>query len=92
VRIRTPSHMSERVAGEQSSQHDGPAQSPSEAQSVAHHGSKEQEQAAQLIQKNYRGYRERRQLEGMGLDANSRWSEVYALSFYCRHKTDRYRP
>jgi hypothetical protein len=36
----------------------------------------EQEQAAQMIQRNYRGYRTRRQLNGMGLDAESRWDEV----------------
>lgn len=36
----------------------------------------EEKHAAQLIQRNYRGYRERRQLQGMGLDANSRWAEV----------------
>ncbi|KAI1605551.1 hypothetical protein PtrCC142_002263 [Pyrenophora tritici-repentis] len=36
----------------------------------------EQRQAAQLIQRNYRGYRERRQLQGMGLDANARWAEA----------------
>ena len=36
----------------------------------------EQEQAAQMIQRNYRGYRTRRQLNGMGLDASSRWEEV----------------
>ena len=47
-------------------------------------GSEEQEQAAQLIQRNYRGYRQRRQLQGMGLDANSRWTEVCAsLCFSC---------
>jgi hypothetical protein len=40
-------------------------------------GHKQQEDAAaQMIQRNYRGYRERRQLAGMGLDANARWSEV----------------
>jgi hypothetical protein len=39
-------------------------------------GSEEQKQAAQMIQRNYRGYRERRQLQGMGLDASARWAEV----------------
>jgi hypothetical protein len=39
-------------------------------------GSAEQKQAAQMIQRNYRGYRERRQLRGMGLDASARWAEV----------------
>ena len=35
-----------------------------------------QQQAAQMIQRNYRGYRERRQLQGIGLDASARWAEV----------------
>lgn len=33
--------------------------------------------AARLIQSNYRGYRTRRELDGNGLDANSRWSEAF---------------
>ncbi|KZM18592.1 hypothetical protein ST47_g10263 [Ascochyta rabiei] len=36
----------------------------------------EQQQAAQMIQRNYRGYRERRQLQGIGLDASARWAEA----------------
>jgi hypothetical protein len=36
----------------------------------------EQEQAAALIQRNYRGYRERRQLKGLGLSASTRWREA----------------
>lgn len=36
----------------------------------------EQNQAAEMIQRNYRGYRERRQLQGMGLDASTRWTEA----------------
>ncbi|KAJ4335361.1 hypothetical protein N0V87_006150 [Didymella glomerata] len=36
----------------------------------------EQQKAAQLIQRNYRGYRERRQLQGIGLDASARWAEA----------------
>ena len=39
-------------------------------------GEKRQQQAAELIQRNYRGYRSRRQLQGMGLDPNARWAEV----------------
>ncbi|KAB2106674.1 hypothetical protein AG0111_0g4887 [Alternaria gaisen] len=39
-------------------------------------GTDEQKQAAQMIQRNYRGYRERRQLQGMGLDASARWAEA----------------
>ena len=38
--------------------------------------SHEEEQAAQMIQRHYRGYRERRQLAGMGLDPSTRWVEV----------------
>jgi hypothetical protein len=37
--------------------------------------------AARMIQRNYRGYRERRQMRGMGLDASSRWAEVCLESF-----------
>lgn len=40
--------------------------------------SEEREKAAQLIQRNYRGYRARRQLQGIGLDASARWAEVRA--------------
>ncbi|KAJ4319418.1 hypothetical protein N0V94_003922 [Neodidymelliopsis sp. IMI 364377] len=40
-------------------------------------GDGEQQKAAQMIQRNYRGYRERRQLQGIGLDASARWAEVY---------------
>ncbi|KAF2459730.1 hypothetical protein BDY21DRAFT_336334 [Lineolata rhizophorae] len=36
----------------------------------------EEEAAAQVIQRNYRGYRERRQMQGLGLDASTRWLEV----------------
>lgn len=36
----------------------------------------EQKQAAVVIQRHYRGHRERRQLQGMGLDASARWAEV----------------
>ena len=39
-------------------------------------GTEEQKKAAKIIQRNYRGYRERRQLQGLGLDASARWAEV----------------
>ncbi|KAF1932454.1 uncharacterized protein M421DRAFT_417170 [Didymella exigua CBS 183.55] len=42
----------------------------------------EQQNAAQLIQRNYRGYRERRQLQGIGLDASARWAEVRLQTFH----------
>lgn len=43
---------------------------------ATHESGREQQQAAQMIQRNYRGYRERRQLQGIGLDASARWAEV----------------
>ncbi|KAF2201779.1 hypothetical protein GQ43DRAFT_350841, partial [Delitschia confertaspora ATCC 74209] len=51
---------------------------PESRSSIAppHEHSPEQKEAAQLIQRNYRGYRTRRQLAGMGLDASTRWAEV----------------
>lgn len=33
-------------------------------------------QAASLLQRTYRGHRERRQLQGLSLDPTSRWTEV----------------
>ncbi|OJD32906.1 iq calmodulin-binding motif protein [Diplodia corticola] len=36
----------------------------------------EEAAAAALIQRNYRGYKQRRELAGMGLDASTRWVEV----------------
>ncbi|KFY49893.1 hypothetical protein V496_09725 [Pseudogymnoascus sp. VKM F-4515 (FW-2607)] len=42
--------------------------------------------AAQLIQRNYRGYRERRQMRGWGLDSGSRWVEAFKEARY-RHLT-----
>lgn len=46
-------------------------------QAVQRSKSKEdQSNAAQLIQKNYRGYRDRRALQGYGLDPTTRWIEV----------------
>lgn len=51
------------------------------AGNVARHETDDkQEHAAQMIQRNYRGYRERRQLQGIGLDASARWAEVQAPS------------
>lgn len=43
-----------------------------------------EEEAARRIQRNYRGYRERRQLNGYGLDASARWAEV------CSHIRKKY--
>lgn len=36
----------------------------------------EESQAAQTIQRNYRGYRQRRENDGLGLDPNQRWDEA----------------
>lgn len=82
--------MSEPEVGQQPSGRDAPArnntveavQSPP-AQLGGSSEEQEQVQAAQLIQKNYRGYRSRRQMQGMGLDANSRWSEVRSSFVPC---------
>jgi hypothetical protein len=38
--------------------------------------------AAGLIQRNYRGYRARRQMKGMGLDPSSRWVEAVREARY----------
>ena len=35
--------------------------------------------AARVLQRTYRGHRERRQLRGMGLDPSTRWTEVCSL-------------
>jgi hypothetical protein len=39
-------------------------------------GEDEQAHAAQVIQRNYRGYRDRRALKGFGLDPSTRWVEA----------------
>lgn len=45
--------------------------------------------AAQLIQRNYRGYRERRQMRGWGLDPGSRWVEAFKEARYRNLTTPR---
>ncbi len=42
----------------------------------------ERTKAAALIQRNYRGYRERRQMQGLGLDPSSRWVEALREARY----------
>jgi hypothetical protein len=42
----------------------------------------ERTKAAALIQRNYRGYRERRQMWGMGVDPSSRWIEALREARY----------
>jgi hypothetical protein len=51
----------------------------------ADHGdlsSDEREKAAELIQRNYRGHRERRMLAGMSLDPSTRWVEAIKEARY----------
>ena len=57
---------------------DARAQEISERRKRSRPGPEEEErdQAAQLIQKNYRGYRARRELHGFGLDPGTRWIEL----------------
>jgi len=38
--------------------------------------------AARILQRTYRGHRERRQLQGLSLDPTSRWTEVRSWSDY----------
>ncbi|KAK3063098.1 hypothetical protein LTS18_002757 [Coniosporium uncinatum] len=45
----------------------------------------EENAAAEMIQRNYRGYRERRQLMGMGLDSSTRWVEAVREGTYSQH-------
>lgn len=45
--------------------------------------------AAELIQRNYRGYRERRQMRGWGLDPGSRWVEAFKEARYRNLTTPR---
>jgi hypothetical protein len=40
------------------------------------HSPDEQKNAAQVIQRNYRGYRARRELQGYALDPSLRWVEA----------------
>ncbi|OBT89462.1 hypothetical protein VE02_02046 [Pseudogymnoascus sp. 03VT05] len=47
--------------------------------------------AAELIQRNYRGYRERRQMRGWGLDPGSRWVEAFKEARYRNLTTPRAR-
>jgi hypothetical protein len=42
----------------------------------------ERTKAAAMIQRNYRGYRERRQMQGLGLDPSSRWIEALREARY----------
>ncbi len=39
----------------------------------------QRDNAAKVIQKNFRGYRARREIRGYGLDPSTRWMEVFKL-------------
>lgn len=43
---------------------------------ILHRRKMNEERAAALIQRHYRGYKERRQLAGLGLSASDRWREA----------------
>ncbi|EMC95401.1 hypothetical protein BAUCODRAFT_53278, partial [Baudoinia panamericana UAMH 10762] len=45
-------------------------------QEAERHSSTERSRAAEVIQRNYRGYRARREIKGLGLDPSTRWVEV----------------
>lgn len=47
----------------------------------------DRDKAAALIQRNYRGYRERRQMKGMGLDPTSRWIDAIREARYRDYTT-----
>jgi len=47
----------------------------------------ERQKAAELIQRNYRGHRERRMLNGLSLDPSTRWVEAVKEARY-RHMTE----
>lgn len=51
----------------------------------------ERYKAAELIQRNYRCYRERRQMRGLGLDSSSRWIEAIKEARYRNLTTPRAR-
>ena len=50
-------------------------------QSLHHHSQRETD-AAQVLQRTYRGHRERRQLAGLSLDPSSRWTEAIKEAQY----------
>lgn len=52
----------------------------------------ERQRAAGTIQRNYRGYRARRQLHGMGLDPSSRWVDALREARYRNLTTPKARP
>lgn len=51
-------------------------QTQKEQEIAAKYHTAEERDAASLIQRAYRGHRERRQLEGLNLDPSSRWAEI----------------
>lgn len=56
---------------------------PADATALPPLSSDDADKAAKLIQRNYRGYRERRQLSGRGIDATSKqWATVCSDMFH----------
>ncbi|KIW07844.1 uncharacterized protein PV09_01761 [Verruconis gallopava] len=85
------SHHYSGMGSEGSSSNNCSAASVGEGVSVPQRESRdrsadERENAAALIQRNYRGYRERRQMRGIGLSPATRWSEAIKELNY-REKT-----
>ncbi|KAK5938921.1 hypothetical protein PMZ80_009113 [Knufia obscura] len=64
-------------------------ESPSEQPQIPGLSDDEQERAARLIQKTYRGHRTRRELQGHGLDPTTRWIEAIRDAKYQQITTPR---
>jgi hypothetical protein len=61
-------------------QNDAVAEQPASAEnqkSPAPLSNEEAKKAAEVIQRTYRGHRRRRELQGLGLSASTRWDEVH---------------
>nr|XP_036587412.1 IQ calmodulin-binding motif domain protein [Colletotrichum truncatum]KAF6798354.1 IQ calmodulin-binding motif domain protein [Colletotrichum truncatum] len=66
-------HNSEMTRHSQDDTDTAPAQPPQSPTTRGRSSSDAMNRAATLIQRNYRGYRVRREMMGMGLDASTRW-------------------
>ncbi|CBQ72805.1 conserved hypothetical protein [Sporisorium reilianum SRZ2] len=73
----TPRHKSTTSTdATQATEHDSSKSQPSSKQHEHDHNSDKDKAAAILIQRNYRGYRTRRQLDGCNISADTRWSDA----------------
>jgi hypothetical protein len=80
--LKTPTHdMVERIASIQEKK-EVEAIKKRLSEDHADLDSEERERAAELIQRNYRGHRERRMLAGMSLDPSTRWVEAIKEARY----------